>query len=223
MVGWLHQVSLINLRAHQHYEEDWRQWKRLSVRKLDASLINHNLAKLQLSEVDVPQRESSPSMYITTAHENSTPFPPPRAASILLARSALRLLRLLSKLLRSVPVPMSVPPAAVPGLFTAPLPAGPVACERTCEECPGGTGGRLSSESLLTPEFDMAGGGGTFVMGCWLEARTCPPPPCLLYLLRSSCSTPELRLELRRNFLSPRFRAARSAAASSSLRRRRVT
>lgn len=163
--------------------------------------------------------------------ENSTPFPPPLAASILLARSALLLLRLLSKLLRSVPVPASVPPPAGPGLPTIPV----LPPESICEECAGGTGpggeGRFNSESRRIPELDIAGGGtGTLVMGCWLEFRTCPPPapvPRRRYLPppSGSFSTPELKLELRREgfFFSPRFRDARSAAASSSLRRRRVT
>ena len=63
----------------------------------------------------------------------------------------------------------------------------------------------------------MAGGGGTFVMGCWLEGLM---PPFRLY--RDGSSPPELRLDALRERRSRR-RAARSAAASSAPSRRKVT
>lgn len=166
-------------------------------------------------------------------HSNSTRFPPPPAAACsLLALSALLLLRFVSKALTSVPVPISVPvPATLPGLPTAPLPAGPAAGSKpaggpgesdACGIREPGTGGRLSSEGgrwLPPAELDIAGGGGTFVIGWSLDRLIAP---LRLYREEPGSSPPELRLDVRLARRSRRL-AARSAAASSSFSRLNVT
>ena len=94
----------------------------------------------------------------------------------------------------------------------------------------GGGRGRFASESRLKDALallDIAcggGGGGTLVMGCWLEERIALPP-LRRYLWPegpSSPPPPELRLEPRRLLRSCR-RDSRSAAASCSFNRRSVT
>ncbi|KAI6853343.1 hypothetical protein KC350_g24 [Hortaea werneckii] len=154
---FLEQKLVIPPSKPEGEEEEW----------MDGSEAQSNTHSLPFPSTYPSMHPSIPPLHPTSSppphqpyYSNSTLFPLPCAASNLLARSARRRRRLLSNVLRSVPVPASpglptvplMPLPAIGGLRVAGATGGEAPpAEEVGTPCAGTAGGRLSSEDWRRP------------------------------------------------------------------------